>query len=182
MARLPYLTRADLPEQDQDLLKRDIALNRLLAHSPGLARAFTGLAMHIRHASRLDARLRELAILQIGWLARSPYEWSHHVRISQDFGCTEADIRAIGVETAGGDSALEPLAKLVLQGAREMWDGPAMSTATFDALRPHFDAEALVELTLIIATYCGLVRFLGTMEIDVEPDYMPYLLAHPLPA
>jgi alkylhydroperoxidase family enzyme len=182
MARLPYLTRADLPDQDQDLLKRDIALNRLLAHSPGLARAFTGLAMHIRHASRLDARLRELAILQVGWLARSPYEWSHHVRISQDFGCTEADIRAIGVETEGGVSTLETLARLVLQATREMWQGPAMSAGSFDALRRHLDAEALVELTLIVATYCGLVRFLATMEIDVEPDYMPYLLAHPLPA
>ena len=34
----------------------------------------TGLAMYIRHKSKLDARLRELAILQVGYLAKSPYE------------------------------------------------------------------------------------------------------------
>ena len=44
---------------------------------------------------RLVARLRELAILQVGWLARSAYEWSHHVKIGYDFGVTDADIARI---------------------------------------------------------------------------------------
>jgi alkylhydroperoxidase family enzyme len=180
LARLPYLTRADLPPEHQDVVERDIWLNRVMANSPGAARAFTDLGMYIRHRSRLDPRLRQLAIMQVGWLARNPYEWSHHVRIGLDFGCSEADIRAIAVESSGGESALEPLARLVLLGAREMFEG-AMSRDTFEALRPHLDAEQLTDLVVTIAYYCGVVRLLATLEIEVEPEYQPYLEAYPLP-
>lgn len=180
MARLPYLTRADLPPEHQDVVARDIWLNRVMAHSPGAARAFTDLGMYIRHRSRLDPRLRQLAIMQVGWLARNPYEWSHHVRIGQEFGCSEADIRAIAVESEGRESGLEPLARLVLRGAREMFAG-AMAPATFDALRPHLDNERLTDLVVTVAYYCGVVRLLATLEVEVEPDYQPYLEAFPLP-
>ncbi len=127
MARLPYLDRSDLPPEHQDLLKRNINLHRLLAHSPNGTRAFNGLGNFIRHGSRLDPRLREMAILQVGYLARSPYEYSHHVKIGRDFGVSDDDIRAITDETEGRPSKLEPLAKAVLRAAREMTTDLAIS-------------------------------------------------------
>ena len=84
MPRLPHRTRADLPPEDQDLLARDINLMRIMSHSPGAARVFHALGRYIRYDSPLDPRLRELAILQVGWLARSDYEFSHHVKIGRD--------------------------------------------------------------------------------------------------
>ncbi|UFN48407.1 carboxymuconolactone decarboxylase family protein [Roseomonas sp. OT10] len=181
MARLPYLDPLDLPPEHRDILARPIALNRILANSPGAAQTIENLGMFVRHRSRLDPRLRQLAILQVGWLARSPYEWSHHIRISRDFGVPDADIAAIASETEGQDSGLEPLARMVLRGAREMYHGPGMSAATFDALRAHLDAERLTELTVVVAFYCGVVRLLATLEVDVEPDYLPCLQEFPLP-
>jgi alkylhydroperoxidase family enzyme len=86
MARLPYVDKSDLAPENQDLLARNITLHRALAHSPNGLRAFGGLGQFIRHKSRLDPRVRELAILQVGYLARAPYEWSHHVKIGRDFG------------------------------------------------------------------------------------------------
>ena len=68
MARVPYLEKADLKPDDQDLLKRPIALFKALVNSPGGARAFSGLGQYIRFGSKLDPRLRELAILQVGYL------------------------------------------------------------------------------------------------------------------
>ena len=82
--------------------------------------------MYIRHKSKLDPRLRELAILQVGYLANSPYEYSHHVKIGREFGVSDDDIRAIGEETAGRPSKLDPLAKAVLRAAREMTQDLAM--------------------------------------------------------
>ncbi|MBW8270114.1 carboxymuconolactone decarboxylase family protein [Caldovatus aquaticus] len=181
MARLPYLDKADLAPSDQDLLERNINLFRCLVHSPGGARAHHALGHYIRHRSRLDPRLREMAILQVGWLARSPYEWSHHVKIGYDFGVTDADIRAIMDETAGRPTTLEPAAKLVLRAAREIAAGPGASAETFDALRAHLDDERLVDLVITVSFYCAVVRLLATLEIDVEPDYMPYLEKYPLP-
>src|SRR5918995_7110860 len=95
MARLPYLEQSDLEPEHRDLLKRNINLVRALAHSPHGARAIGGIANFIRHGSRLDPRLREMAILQVGYLARSAYEYSHHVEIGRHFGVSDDDIRAI---------------------------------------------------------------------------------------
>lgn len=177
MARIPYRDREDLAPEDQDLLARPITLHRALVNAPGMARAFSGLGKHIRYGMALDPRLRELAILQVGWLARSPYEWSHHVKIGMEFGVTDADIRAL---MAGGEG-LEPLARLVLQGAAEVFAG-GMEAATFAALQAELDDARMVELTLTCAFYCAVVRTLASLAIDVEPEYRPYLDRYPLPA
>ena len=71
MARVPYLQQSDLPPEHRELLARPIALNRAMANNPEASRAMIGLAMYIRHKSKLDPRLRELAILQVGYLGRS---------------------------------------------------------------------------------------------------------------
>ncbi|MBS7811505.1 carboxymuconolactone decarboxylase family protein [Roseococcus pinisoli] len=181
MARLPYLNPEDLAEADRPLLKRMITLHRCLVNSPGAARAFSGLGQYIRYGMKLDPRLRELAILQVGWLARSPYEWSHHVKIGHDFGVTDEDVTALIAETDGKPNGLEPLAKLVLKGAREVYAG-GMSAGTFAELQQHFDNEAMVDLTVTAAFYCAVVRTLASLAIDVEPEYQPYLDKFPFPA
>src|ERR1700729_480163 len=127
MARVPYFDRTDLPPEHQDLLNRPINLFRALVNSPGAARGWSGVGHYIRHGSKLDPRLRELAILQVGYLTRSPYEYSHHIKIGRVFGVGDDDTRAIAAEPEGRASALEPLAKTVLKAAREMTTELAIS-------------------------------------------------------
>ena len=182
MARIPYREKSELAEADQDLLARNINLFRALVNSPNAARAFATLGGFIRHKSKLDPRLRELAILQVGWLARSPYEWSHHVKIGHDFGVSDSDITALIDETAGKPSALNDDARLVLRGAREMTQQGAMTEATFAALQRQLGNEHVVDLTITIGFYNAVVRVLATLQIDVEPDYQTYLDRFPLPA
>ena len=182
MARVPYLNKDDLAAVDQDLLAREITLHRALVNSPKGARAFLGLGKFIRHESRLDPRLRELAILQVGYLARSPYEYSHHIKIGREFGVTDADIRAMIEETEGRPTTLDTAAKFVLKAAREMTAELAVSDATFAGLQQHLDNERLVDLVMTIAFYCGVVRLLASLQIDVEDEYRRYLEEFPLPA
>ncbi len=181
MARLPYLNPEDLSEEDRPLLKRMITLHRCLVNSPGAARAFSGLGQYIRFQAKIDPRLRELAILQVGWLAKSSYEWSHHVKIGYDFGVTDADIAGMIADTASQPSSLDALTKLVLQGAREIYAG-GMSAETFAALQAYLNNEQMVDLTVTAAFYCAVVRTLATLAIDVEPDYQKYLDKYPFPA
>lgn len=183
MARVPYLSEEDLDEADRDLLKRPITLYQALVNSPGMARAFSGLGQHIRYRSKLDPRLRELAILQVGYLTRSDYEFSHHAKLGIDqFGVTPDDIRAIGRETdGGGDGGFPELETAVLRAAREMVTELAVADATFATLERHLDRERLVDLIVTIGFYCGVVRVLASLKIDVEEDYAPYLQRFPFP-
>ena len=181
MARLPYLEADQIAPEYRDLLKRNINLHKLLVNSPGMARAFNGIGGYIRFESKLDPRLRELAILQVGWLERSEYEFTHHVKIGREFGVTDADIQAMMDETAGKSSGLEPLARAVLRGAREMVKGLAMSEATFAEIKGHLSNERMTDLVLTIAFYCAVVRVLATMQIDNEPQYREVLRQFPVP-
>jgi alkylhydroperoxidase family enzyme len=181
MARLPYLEKSQVAAEHQDLMKRDISLYKELIHSPGALRAFQGLGSYIRFDSKLDPRLRELAILQVGYLARSPYEWSHHIKIGHDFGVSDADIEALIAQSEGKPVSLNAMTDLVLKSAREITVDGKMSATSFAALQTQLGAERMVDLIMTISFYNAVVRMLASLEIDVEPDYQKYLERFPLP-
>ena len=181
MARLPYLDAADLAAEHRDLLDSPINIRRALAHSPGALQGFIALALYLRHESPLDPRLRELAIIQVGYVSGAAYEYGHHIEIGARVGVTDDDLRAIARETAGESSDLPPLDRAVLRAAREMTDGCAVSDETWSRLEAALDRTALVDLVMAIATYNGVVRVLGALEIDIEPGYESYLERFPLP-
>jgi alkylhydroperoxidase family enzyme len=181
MARLRYLDPSDLAPEHRDLLARNINVYRALVHNPAALRALHTQARYIRHESKLDPRLREMAILQVGYLLRSPYEYSHHVKIGREFGASDDDIRAIAAETEGRATSLDPLAKAVLRAAREMTTELTASDETFAALRQGLDNAQLVDLLLTIGFYNAVVRVLATLQIDVEDEYRQYLEEFPLP-
>jgi alkylhydroperoxidase family enzyme len=181
MARLTYLDRSDLLPEHRDLLARNINLYRLLAHSPRGARSLNTLARYIRDGSRLDPRLRQLAILQVGYTARCAYEYSHHIRISREFDVTDDDIRGIADASAGRPNSLDPLARAVVQAARDLTRDLKVSDNTFASLKKGLDEERLTDLFITIAYYNALVRLMAALEIDVEDEYRGYLDEFPLP-
>src|SRR3954454_19145197 len=181
MARLPYLEADQIAPENRDMLSRNTNLHKLFVKSPDMARAFSGLGGYIRHKTKLAPRLSELAILQVGWLEKSEYEFTHHVKIGKEFGVTDDDIRGMIAETEGRPSTLEPLAKTILKGAREMVRELAMSGETFAEIKKHFSDEHMTDLVLTIAFYCAVVRVLATMKIDNEPYYKEVLQQYPIP-
>lgn len=180
MARLRYLDQSDLADGDKDLLARPINLNRILVHSPGARRAGLAMANFIRHDSKLDPRLRELAILTVGYLAGAAYEWSHHIKIGKEFGVTLQDVRQLIEALDGRPSDLDPPARLVVDAAAEMTRVGGISEATFRRLQRLLDDERLVELVVTLGYYNGVVRILETLQVDVEPEYLPALAEFPL--
>ena len=179
MARLPYLNPADLAPENQDLLKRPINLFRAMTHSPNGARAFHGLGEYIRWESKLDARLREMAIIQVGYMTRSVYEYTHHIKIGRGFGVSDTDLRGIAAETAGKPSGLDGITCAVLRAAREMTDHHAVTDTTWATLSAHFNPEHLTDLVLTISFYNAVVRYLATMQIDNEPEFQVFLAQFP---
>jgi alkylhydroperoxidase family enzyme len=182
MARLPYLDKKDLSPENQDLLDRPINLNRVLVHSPNCRRAGLEMAMFIRFKSKLNPRLKELAIMAVGYLTRAPYEWSHHVILGKDFGVSDEDMRELVNLLEGRPHKLDEHVVLAVRGAREMTENIAMSEETFNALHKFLSNEEMVDLIVTIGHYNSMVRVLATLQVDIEDDYMPGLKKMPLPA
>jgi alkylhydroperoxidase family enzyme len=181
MARVPYLDADDIAEVDRPLLDRPGNLFRALANSPEGLRRFLGQGYWIRNQSQFDPRLREMTILQVGYAARSPYEFSHHVKIGRDFGVTDRDIEAIVAESEGRPSELSDVEKAVLRGARQLTLEGSVTPPTWEVLASELSPEHLVDFVLIASFYAQVVRVLAALEVDVEPEYQPYLEQFPLP-
>ena len=90
---------------------------------------------------------------------------------------------AIDTETHAVTRQRPELDSNVLVAAREMPDHLNASDATFAVQQAHLTNEHLVDLITIIAFYNGVVRFLATMDVDVEPgsSYEDELRKHHLP-
>jgi alkylhydroperoxidase family enzyme len=181
VALVPYLSESDLAEDDRPLLADPFNLYRALANSPDALRHFMVLGQWIRRRSELDPRLRELAILQVGYVTATPYQWSHHVKVGRDFGVSDADIRDVIAATAGEEHALGEVETLVLRAAREIAADGRMSEETWKALLDHLGDARMVDLTIVISHVSAVSRILNTLRIDVEPEFQQYLEEFPLP-
>jgi len=182
MAILPYLNASDVPEEYRDLLSRGISMQKLVMHSLEGGKTFLGFGDWIRHKSRLDPRLRQMIILQVGYLLRNDYEVSHHVKISRDFGVTDADIIAIMQESAERPSALKPAEKVALRAARQMVRQRKLSDDTTADIVKIFAPELVVEIVLIAGFYTFVALVIDTLGVDVEESFAPYLKEMPYPA
>src|ERR1700742_4281838 len=145
MARLPYLEPEQVAPEYRDMLKRNTNLHKLLVNSPDMARAFSGMGSYIRFKSKPDPRLRELAILQVGWMEKSEYEFTHHVKIGKEFGVTDEDIQNLFLETEGKTSKHETLARAILKGAGEMVRDLAMTDVTFAEIKKELTNEHMTD-------------------------------------
>ena len=181
MARVPYLDKQDLPEDQQHLIARPINLLRALANNPDAMQVFSHIGMWIRHEVPLDPRLRELAILQVGYVTGSSYEFSHHVKIGGGFGVTPEDIDAILAETRGVTTSLPELDRTVLRAARDLTNDIQIADDDWQTLEAALGRERLMELVLVISYYNHVVRVLAALQVDVEEEWSEPLTTYSPP-
>ena len=173
MARLPY---ADLAHPDVAPLVEQIVaergsvliLYRMLLNSPDIARGWLSHLTGIRHQSRLPGAIRELVIMRVAILNRAPYEADQHAPIALKEGMTQAQLDALPEWQAS--SLFNARERAVLAYTDAMTRDVQVDDAVFDALRPHFDASLLVELTATIATYNMVSRFLEALQIHTADE------------
>jgi alkylhydroperoxidase family enzyme len=174
MARVPLLDRDDLAAPDRPIYDRLQASRgvptgniwRALANAPNLLDRILGLADELRHGVLLEKRFRELAVLMVGLVAKSQYEFDHHWNAAIKAGLAGAKLEALAdFESSPLFDAAE---RAVLRYAEEVTAAGEVGEATWAALRAHFDARQLTELTVTIAWYNCVVRILLPLEIENE--------------
>jgi len=154
---------AGIPE-----ITADLNVFRIWLHHPKLARWLSDLLMGLLWEGRLDARLRELVIMRLGWATRSDYEWTQHWRIAGGLGVDEADLLAVRDWEAC--DRFGPAERAVLAATDETLADGAVSAGTWQACVDHVsdDPQVLLELTAAIGTWRMVSGILRSLDVPLE--------------
>ncbi len=138
---------------------------------PALAKAFLAFNAHHFYASTLEARVREILILRIGWLTRAEYEFIAHLGLGKKAGLSDAELARIqrGPDAPGW----APLDADLLRAVDELHKDTRIADATYKRLSAHFDARQLLDLVAIVGCYAFLAMVLGTFRVQLEPGAEP---------
>lgn len=139
---------------------------------PGVAAVLAGMIdVAVLHGA-LDARLREIAILRVGWRIGSVYEWSNHVGVARAAGLTDAEILAVRTADATVLSDADLLAVRVVD---EVLDTTRVSGSTLTEARALLgDGDELVELVAIPGFYRAIGSLLLTFSVPLEDQLEPW--------
>jgi AhpD family alkylhydroperoxidase len=172
MARLPYPTEQALAASqtvvDRIVRERGSLMNlyRMLLHAPPIAEGWRALLTAIRQQSTLPGRIRELVILWIGVRNGAGYEVQAHTRIGLAEGLARAQIDALAAWRAS--PLFDERERAALAYAESMTDDVHVPQAVFDDVRARFDERQVVELSVTVAAYNMVSRFLESVGVD--PD------------
>lgn len=145
----------------------DLAVFQMALADPPVAHAMAGLLGALLQDGKLDARLRELAIMRIGWTTGSVYEWTQHWRVATGIGMTPEDI--LGVRDPDGHAAYGPIERAVLRATDETVQTGVIAEATWAVLRGLFPDDAeLFEFVLAINHWRLYSSVLRTLQVPLE--------------
>ncbi|PND54110.1 carboxymuconolactone decarboxylase [Mycobacterium sp. ENV421] len=146
----------------------DLSVFRVALHQPRVAVALHGLLEALLFRGSLDARLRELIIMRIGWITGSEYEWTQHLRIATLLGVSEHDLLA--VRDWQNSEHLGPVERAVLAATDDVARDGVISGENWSACYDAFsgDSAVLVELVAVIANWRLFSILLRSLNIPLE--------------
>jgi 4-carboxymuconolactone decarboxylase len=149
--------------RERQSMLRGPAVERLGAETA--FRPWLGLGAALLGRLRLDARLREIAILEVARLSGSRYEWVQHEAIATALGVGRDEVRAV---EHGDVGPLDDDARAVVELTREVVHEVRAQDETLDALRLHLEPREIVELLLVIGHYMSIARIAATCGIEID--------------
>lgn len=176
--RIPML---EIDEARRRAIERDIPENmaelsvfRIALHQPGVAVALNGMLHELLWKGVLDARLRELIIMRIGWATGSQYEWTQHWRVARLLDVPERDLLAVRDWEAADHFGPQELA--VLAATDETLVDGTISDATWAQCRSAFDDDpaVLVELVAAIGNWRLFSALLLSLDVPLEDGVDPW--------
>jgi alkylhydroperoxidase family enzyme len=171
MARVPLLDRESLPAAHRDIYDDYVAvrgrgpsdIHRAIANAPNLLRAYMPLSNELRFGTRLDPRLRELAIVTVGWITHIEHEFKAHSKMALEAGVRQEQLDQIGAfDTSPEFNAQE---RAVIRFALSSTQDVRVPDEVYDPLRQLFDDALIVELVMEVGFYNLVVRVLGAVGL-----------------
>jgi 4-carboxymuconolactone decarboxylase len=174
--RVPFRDFATLDEKDREMAERSkvngkvINIFRVLMNHPLLAREWGRFGAYILSEKQtLSPRDREFAILRIGWLNQSPYEFEQHKRISKTLGITDDEMDRI---TKGPKAGWNAHDAAILQAADDLFENSIVSDETWKTLSKTYKTQQLMDLVFTIGQYNLVSWALNSCGVPLD-DYLP---------
>ncbi len=146
----------------------ELNIFRTLLRHPKLAKVVSELLMMLlSDGNQLDARLRELVIMRIGWVTACDYEWTQHWPIAKLFGLTEEELLAVRDWTNA--DCLTAADKAVLAATDDTLAQGRISAQTWnDCLQELEQPEILLELCVAIGAWRMISQLARSTGVELE--------------
>lgn len=174
MPRIAPLEPPYPPEIDRSLRRwmppgvphEPLALFRVLHRNEGLASRMFALGAGLLGHGGLPALDREIVIARVTARAGCRYEWGvHAAAFGSRVGLTPEQIEATW--SSGGD--WEPPQRALIDAVDQLHDTSHLSEAAWDALRPHYDDEQLLEFLVLAGWYRTIAYLANGLLLEDEP-------------
>jgi alkylhydroperoxidase family enzyme len=146
----------------------ELSIFQVLLNHPQLARAVNDLLATMLWHGCLDARLRELVIMRVGWLTACEYEWTQHWRVATRLGLTADDL--LGVRDWQRHDSFGPTERAVLAATDDVVRDGSVSAESWAACERelHSDKTVLVELVIAISAWRMVASILQSLDVPLE--------------
>jgi len=137
-----------------------------LANHPRLLKRWMVFAAHVMSKNTLSPRHRELAILRVGVLCQSPYEFGQHVVIAERCEISATEIDQVRVGPA--HPAWSPFEAALLRAVDELHEHSRILDQTWADLAAVYTVEQMLDLVFTIGQY-HLVSFaLNSCGVELD--------------
>ena len=180
MARVPYLTRKDLPLKQRRLYDnvsrgREVVATffKALFNAPEACTIVSDMARYVRGKSSVPAPLRELTILAVAREIDCQYEWSLHEPLARKAGASNAMIEAL--------RRRRPLKGLprgevtIIRYVQSLVRKHRVTDALFRNVHKQLGTRGVVDLTVTVGHYVSIGLSMKALEIDLERGMKPLL-------
>ena len=171
MARIPLIDERASPEIGVLVAKirgaRGGQLHefyRALLHSPGIASAWFDFNNAVRFQTRLDDRVRELAIMRVAVLTGCAYVFDvHKAQYAEPAGVSPGEVEKL---RRRGKPAFRGRDGALIAYVDAMTRDVEVPDRVLKNLRGHFSDREAVELTVLTAAYNMHTRFLKALGFE----------------
>jgi 4-carboxymuconolactone decarboxylase len=142
-----------------------------MLYNPPIGNALQELGAAIRYRGSLPPRAREIAILELAALRRSPFEWYAHARAGKAAGLSEDEIAAVrdGAPAATLEAGETHVRELVRTLVRER----DLDDAAYAAAAGRLGAPQLIELIALVGYYDLLALSLRVFRTPLPAGVAP---------
>lgn len=138
-----------------------------MLHSPAVGDPLQALGTALRAESGLDARVRELVVLQVANHLDSAVEWAGHARIARALGVPEDVLAELarGVPPTTLPTEYAEAARVALELGRRLLTGDGIGDG-YEACAAVLGDAGIFEVTTLVGYYWTLARQLAVFAVE----------------